>query len=59
MTSSFVILTTHTQLLNKSMPDDLKYDMHVLMFKLGQLVCTDSNPKCGSCPIKDLCRYVR
>ncbi|PRP83474.1 endonuclease III-like [Planoprotostelium fungivorum] len=38
-------------------PDDLKYDMHVLLFKLGQLVCQEKDPKCGSCPVSQHCGF--
>ncbi|PRP89548.1 hypothetical protein PROFUN_00812 [Planoprotostelium fungivorum] len=43
--------------LNKTIPPDLKYDTHVLFFKHGQQVCQSQTPKCGSCPIRHLCRY--
>ncbi len=34
--------------------DDL-YELHWLMKQLGQQICTHAAPKCGACPLRDLC----
>ncbi|MES1200268.1 MAG: hypothetical protein ABUS57_02320 [Pseudomonadota bacterium] len=37
--------------------DDL-YELHWLMKRLGQTVCTYAEPDCGQCSLRDLCAYA-
>jgi endonuclease-3 len=38
--------------------DDL-YEMHWLMKRLGQSICTHAEPDCRICPLRSLCAYAR
>ena len=37
-------------------PREYFYDVNHLLVWHGRKVCTARNPKCDSCPIKDLCK---
>lgn len=39
------------------MPDRDPHVWAAATMELGALVCTASNPKCGACPVADLCRW--
>jgi len=43
--------------LNEKIPDDLKYDLHVLLIRHGRAICQSQIPKCASCPVNSLCAY--
>jgi endonuclease-3 len=38
-------------------PDEYKQDAHHWLILHGRYVCTARRPKCGRCPIFDLCQY--
>ena len=42
-------------LLNELIPDGLRLQMHVGLIRLGRQVCRAGRPRCGACPLKDLC----
>ena len=41
--------------LEKQIPRDIRFSLHVNFVKLGQQQCTAYFPKCGVCPLSDLC----
>ena len=41
----------------KAVPDEYKQDAHHWLILHGRYVCTARKPKCGACPIFDLCQY--
>ena len=43
--------------LNKVVPDEFKIDVHHLLILHGRYTCIARKPRCGSCPISDLCEY--
>jgi len=43
--------------LNAKIPDDIKYDLHVLIVRHGRAICQSQIPKCASCPINSICTY--
>lgn len=42
-------------LLAEIVPDDLKTPLHVGLIRLGREVCKAQVPRCGDCPLADLC----
>lgn len=50
------------QILEKALPDDLMFDLHINLIALGRAVCrADGNggPQCPVCPIKRFCAYYK
>ncbi|KAL6053949.1 HhH-GPD family base excision DNA repair protein [Balamuthia mandrillaris] len=45
------------QHLNEIMPDELKYDLHVLLISHGRTICQARRPACGKCPLKQDCLH--
>jgi hypothetical protein len=56
------------EILNQQIPDELKYDMHVLMIRHGRQTCGSQvttetlglickNPKCSGCVLSDICDF--
>ncbi|KAL6067743.1 HhH-GPD family base excision DNA repair protein [Balamuthia mandrillaris] len=45
------------QHLNELMPDELKYDLHVLLISHGRTICQARRPACGKCPLKQDCLH--
>eukprot|EP01119_Soliformovum_irregulare_P002559 TRINITY_DN12806_c0_g1_i1.p1 TRINITY_DN12806_c0_g1~~TRINITY_DN12806_c0_g1_i1.p1 ORF type:complete len:351 (-),score=99.48 TRINITY_DN12806_c0_g1_i1:26-1078(-) len=43
--------------LNEEIPDDLKYDLHVLLIQHGREICKSQQPRCGSCPVLSVCEF--
>ncbi len=39
-------------------PDDY-LKAHLLLIKLGRVYCRPRNPKCGECPLRDVCEYAK
>ncbi len=39
-------------------PDDY-LKAHLLLIKLGRVYCRPRNPKCGECPLRDICEYAK
>ena len=39
-------------------PDDY-LRAHLLLIKLGRVYCRPRNPKCGECPLRDICEYAK
>lgn len=46
-------------LLNETLPNDIKYELHVLLIEHGRAVCTARKPKCGGCMLQEECGYFR
>lgn len=42
--------------LQEKIPPELRFSLHVNFISLGRTLCTPRDPKCGACPIRDLCR---
>jgi len=36
-------------------PEQLRYSIHVTMISLGRSICLPRNPKCGACPLLQVC----
>lgn len=43
------------EVLNKCLPDDIKYSLHVLLIEHGRKICKARAPDCGECPLSHLC----
>lgn len=43
------------KLLNKRVPDNIKYSLHVQLVEHGQRTCVARIPKCSACPLRDIC----
>lgn len=41
--------------LNACVPDDIKYDLHVLLIEHGRKTCKSQRPSCTECPLADIC----
>src|SRR2546423_1808038 len=46
----------HDELLRLADPEDA-YEIHVLLIRHGRRLCTARAPRCGECPLLDLCPY--
>ncbi|MDG6225208.1 MAG: endonuclease III [Candidatus Thermoplasmatota archaeon] len=42
-------------IMNGTVPDDWKYDGHLLMIEHGRTMCRARKPMCGSCPLSERC----
>jgi endonuclease-3 len=42
-------------LLAETVPDELKTPLHMGLIRLGREVCKAQTPRCGDCPLADLC----
>ncbi len=51
------VLEVENRLL-KVVPDEFMYDAHHWLILHGRYVCQARKPKCGICPINDLCEYA-
>jgi len=49
---------THTYL-EKHIPEDAYYDLHLNLIRLGREVCGARKWHCYRCPVEDLCRFDR
>ena len=49
------------KLLLELLPKDpyILYNFHKALYHHGQRICTYSNPRCGDCPLKDVCKYYK
>lgn len=45
------------ELLEELIPSDLVYSYHMLLIRHGREVCKAQRPRCGECPVLDLCAY--
>jgi len=43
--------------LMKAVPDKYKHDAHHWLILLGRYTCIARKPRCGSCPIYEICEY--
>ena len=41
----------------KYVPDDIAYPLHMNVIRYGREVCHAQRPKCWQCDIEDLCGY--
>jgi endonuclease-3 len=48
----------HTRL-NKLIPDELKYQLHLHLIRYGREICRSRRPLCKDCVISDLCRFKK
>lgn len=44
-----------TAMLERQVPLDLRYDLHVLLVQHGRGVCLTRAPRCDDCPLADVC----
>jgi endonuclease-3 len=51
------------RLLHALVPDGLRTPLHVALIRLGREICKAPTPRCGICPLRDICptapRYLR
>lgn len=47
---------THA-LVNRWIPPGEAYRYHVLLIRFGRRICSARSPRCGGCPVFDLCAY--
>ena len=45
--------------IEEQIPPDLRKPLHIRLVQHGRSVCTKQNPKCGGCPLTDMCDYYR
>lgn len=45
------------QVLEKSVPEEAKMSLHLMLIEHGRKVCTARKPKCGLCPLQDMCNF--
>jgi endonuclease-3 len=50
------VLEVENKLL-KAVPDEFKHNAHHWLILHGRYICQARKPKCGICPINDLCEY--
>jgi endonuclease-3 len=43
------------RLLHELVPDGLRTPLHVALIRLGREICKAPTPRCGVCPLRDLC----
>lgn len=43
--------------MNACLPDDIKYEMHVLLIEHGRKICKARAPKCDECALTENCRF--
>lgn len=43
------------EVLNGCVPDEIKYDLHVLLIEHGRKICKSQRPNCRECPLADIC----
>ncbi len=43
------------RILHELVPDGLRTPLHVGLIRLGREICKAPVPRCGECPLKDLC----
>ena len=43
--------------IQRTVPTDSRYKLHVNLVAHGRAVCTAQNPRCGSCILNDVCEY--
>ena len=48
---------TH-EILNETVPPELRYELHVLLIGHGRSVCTARRPRCQACALAELCPRV-
>jgi endonuclease-3 len=45
------------EMMDRAIPDDVRYPLHVNMVNHGRKLCRPSNPRCAECPIRRYCEY--
>lgn len=45
--------------IEERVPPHLRKTLHVRLVQHGRSTCTNTNPRCEQCPVKDLCRYYQ
>lgn len=43
--------------LNKKFPDNIAHSFHTNLIRLGREICTPTKPRCGVCPLLNICCY--
>lgn len=43
--------------MNAALPDDIKYELHVLLIEHGRKICRSRAPQCRSCMLSAECKY--
>ena len=43
--------------LQREIPPEIAYQLHLNMVQHGRRLCRPQKPKCGECPLNDICRY--
>lgn len=49
--------TAH-RVLNRDVPEELRFPLHLLLIRHGRARCTARSPDCDACPLEDLCPQV-
>lgn len=47
------------ELLDRFVPDEIKYRLHLNMIAHGRQICRPQNPRCPDCVLNHLCEYFR
>lgn len=45
------------ELVEANLPEERFLSLHLNLIRLGREICSSSNPKCSSCPLKEICRH--
>jgi endonuclease III len=43
--------------LNKNIPPGIAHPFHTNLIRLGREICVPTNPRCGICPLENVCKY--
>ncbi len=55
--ASLSVEDTHT-LMEKLLPPDCYFSGHLNLIRLGREICDARKPRCGQCPLNDLCEFA-
>ncbi|NSW54661.1 MAG: endonuclease III [Armatimonadetes bacterium] len=46
------------EIMDRAVPADVRYQLHVNMVTHGRKLCRPNNPRCAQCPIRGFCEYA-
>ena len=58
LTDRMTVQAAHTHL-EKLLPPETYYAVHLNLIRLGREVCAARKPACPRCPLRSLCKYVK